>query len=110
MWPPRLVWALVVLGLLFLGPSWWLALVAFPDNEPVAVLHYSYELGIDFVGQGKQIIALPIIGSILLVFNIFIGWWLYRIDRRAAWVIWVIIPLIEVIINASLWLLWRANM
>jgi hypothetical protein len=107
---PKAVWILLGGSVGCLLVTWWMALKYFPDNDPAAVLHYSIDLGIDFVGEGKQIVALPQIGTTLLGFNTILGMILYRADRRAAWLLWVTIPVIQVILLGATWLLWRANL
>lgn len=107
---PKPVWILWAVSCICLLPTWWIALRYFPDNDPAAVLHYSIDLGIDFMGEGKQIVALPAVGTILLVFNSLLGIMLYRADQRAAWLLWVTMPVIQIILLGATWLLWQANM
>lgn len=88
---------------------WLAALVMFPRALPAAVLHYSIDIGIDFIGEGKQIIVLPATGTASLVGNGLLGWLLSRTDPEVAWVVWSIIPAAQVILAAAFFLIWRAN-
>jgi hypothetical protein len=88
---------------------WMLTLTLFDRTNPTAVLHYSVDLGIDFVGQGINIITLPIIGSVILVCNTALGFFLRGVERRLAWILWVTIPLVQLILLISFVLLWRVN-
>jgi len=101
---------------LFLGVSagmnvllWGLVSFVFPKDQPAAILHYSVDMGIDFVGQGSQIIMLPLMGTLLLVVNIVLGLAVWQADKRAAWVLWSVLPFWQVILLGVFYLLWRVN-
>lgn len=96
-------------SVLLLAGSWYAAQQLFPAESPATVLHYSIEVGIDFVGAGSEIRTLPLIGSALLVFNLILGSALLRADTRAAWVLWTTTPTLQAILLAAVLLLWRIN-
>ena len=81
----------------------------FPHDDPVAVLHYSTDLGVDFIGQGSNILALPQIGLLVLVMNGVLGLAVLRADRRATAVLWGMIPVIHVVLMGAFYFLWRIN-
>lgn len=87
----------------------WVATRFFPVNDPAAVLHYSIDIGVDFIGQGEQIMVLPLIGSLLIVFNTILGFSLVRANWRAAWVLWTVMPVVQLILLGVFFLLWRIN-
>ncbi|MEX1997633.1 MAG: hypothetical protein WEA04_03080 [Candidatus Andersenbacteria bacterium] len=101
----------IVLGwsVLLNGALWAAALLAFPRHDPAVVLHYSIDVGIDFIGEGEQIIVLPLIGSLILIFNTVVGIAVLRADHRAAWVLWSIMPVLQLIMLLSFYLLWQVN-
>src|SRR5687768_8522230 len=86
---------------------WFLAMRVFPHETPAAVLHYSIDVGIDFVGEGTQITSLPLLGLLLLVFNTVLGIALLRADQRASWVLWCTMPILQVLLLIAFYLLWR---
>jgi len=88
---------------------WVLVLVLFPRNDPATVLHYSIDIGIDLIGEGKQIIVLPATGLIILVGNSLLGAALQRHNPTTAWIIWGTIPILQVILLGSFVLIWQAN-
>ena len=76
---------------------WLLALFFFPHDSPSAVLHYNIDVGIDFIGEGKQIIMLPVAGLLLLVGNGLLAAVLRSTDQRVAWLHFYITPLFKLI-------------
>jgi mannose/fructose/N-acetylgalactosamine-specific phosphotransferase system component IID len=105
----RVILAIFVSGLLLNSVLWLVALFFFPRQEQSTVLHYSSSVGIDFVGEGERILVLPISGLALLIGNFVLGAVIYRADYRAAWVLWGMIPLIQMILLGAFYLLWRVN-
>lgn len=101
-------WLLAV-SVLLNGLLWVGALVLFPRTAPAAVLHYSIDVGIDFIGEGKQIIVLPVAGAAILVGNALLGWLLRRTDPSAAYIAWGMVPAAQVLLLAAFALIWRAN-
>jgi hypothetical protein len=101
----------VVLGgsIVFNGGLWLLVLLTFPRQAPVSVLHYSVGVGIDIIGQGREILTLPLIGTMTLAGNVLLAWWLRRANQRAAWIFLSINPIIQAILLAAYILLWRLN-
>lgn len=88
---------------------WLLVLLVFPHNNPTAILHYSIDIGIDFIGASKQIIVLPVTGLIILFGNTALGAALWRTDAKTAWIFWSVIPSIQLILLGSFILIWQAN-
>jgi hypothetical protein len=101
--------ALSSLSLLFNLCTWLTALLLFPRDTPAAVLHYSTTSGIDFIGQGSQIIFLPLLGSILLVLNLALGFMIYRTSVEASWVLWGSLPLPQLVLLTASLVLWNVN-
>lgn len=105
----KLLVGLVLLGAALNAGLWYAAMKIFPQDDPAAVLHYSIDVGIDFIGEGKQIIALPLIGSLILIMNTVVGLALARADLRTSWILWSISPIAQIILAAAFYLLWRIN-
>lgn len=103
------LWVLVGIGIVLNAVLWILVTTTFPKDSPAAVLHYSVGVGIDFIGPGGQIYALPSIGTALLVANTALAYILAAVSRRAVWVFIGIIPFIQTILLAAYLMLWRLN-
>lgn len=102
-------WPLLLSGILLNIILWVLVFTVFDRSNPNAVLHYSVDIGIDFVGQGIKIVTLPLIGSLVLLLNGVLGIMVYRTEIRISWVLWAVIPLIQLILLGSFLLLLRLN-
>lgn len=88
---------------------WIVALRFFPRQNLTAILHYSIDAGVDFVGEGQHITVLPLLGSTLLVLNLIIGFAVVKADKAAAWVLWSSMPLVQLCLSVGLIFLWRIN-
>ncbi len=88
---------------------WLMVLLTFPIEAPVSILHYSVGIGIDFIGQGSEIITLPAIGSILLIGNSLLAWPMYRLNSRASWILLSGGFIVQCILLAAYILLWKLN-
>ncbi len=88
---------------------WLQTSLMFAHDNPTAILHYSIDVGIDFIGQGKQIIVLPLVGLLLLVGNTVLGAGLKRADSRSAHILWATIPIIQIILQGAFILIWQVN-
>lgn len=61
--------------------SWfWLIYNIRPQDEHI-FLHYTALFGVDLIGPWYKIFFLPLVGLILLITNIFIGWIIFRKDK-----------------------------
>lgn len=65
---------------------WIVALTMFPRTSPAAILHYSVGVGIDFIGEGRQIMVLPAAGTVVLVLNGILAYGVRRMSRPAVWI------------------------
>ena len=99
----------IALSIILNSLIWAVALWFFPSDSPAAILHYTTDLGVDFVGSGTQIYTLPRLGTFILLFNIIIGLAVCRADNRAAWQAWSITPAIQLILLAAALLVRNAN-
>lgn len=91
------------------GGLWLAAILLFPRDEAGAVLHYSIDVGIDFIGEGKQIIVLPIIGAALAAGNVVLGGSLWLTNPLTAKLLIFVTPLLQLILLSSFILIWHAN-
>jgi len=102
--------ALIISSSLILNAVLWLlVLLLFPHDSGTAVLHYNTDVGIDFIGPSAQITMLPTAGLLLLIGNSLLGAALQRADKRATWVLWGSLPVLQLILLGSFILVWQAN-
>ena len=106
----RLLAVLVGVSLLLNGLLWWLTLAIFPLDSTAAILHYTIDVGVDFIGEGKQITSLPLIGTAILIFNAVMGVSLLRADQRASWLLWSVMPLAQLVLLLAFYLLHEVNL
>jgi hypothetical protein len=88
---------------------WLLARFLFPQETPAAILHYSAGTGIDFIGEGDQIVVLPLIGTIVWVGNSILGFTLMRASPTSAWLLWASTLVMECTLLLAFFLLLRIN-
>lgn len=74
-----LVGAAIVFQAIALGVLGWLV---HPRGMPV-IIHYNAYFGVDLLGVWWQAYLLPVIGSVLVLGHIVMGWLLYAIGRRS---------------------------
>jgi len=102
-------WIFIIVFSLVLNIILWLsAFFLFPSSD-AAVLHYSVGIGIDFIGAGRQIYLLPIIGLIVLIGNTLLGIVIQHTDLRSSWLLWSIIPPVHLVLLGSFFLIWWIN-
>jgi len=87
---------------------WFLSIQFFPTDESV-VLHYSATIGIDFIGNSRQITTLPLIGLFIIIGNFILGILLRPIDLKTAWILWGIIPITQLMLLGAFSLIRLAN-
>lgn len=91
------------------GVLWWLTLTFFP-RDSTAILHYTIDVGVDFIGEGKQITSLPLIATAVILFNAVMGVALLRADTRASWLLWCTMPLAQLVLLLAFYLLREVNL
>jgi len=106
---PLLLGGIILLAIALNVTLWILTAQLFPQESTAAILHYSTELGIDFIGEGSHIATLPRIGATLIIVNLILGFAIASADRRASWVLWSSLPLFQLILLGAFYLLWRIN-
>ncbi len=104
------IWATFIVAVILNIALWILVQFTFPKDVPVAVLHYSVGFGIDVIGEGGQIMTLPILGLILLIANTVIAGIVKRASAVAFWMFWMTSPIIQLILIASYTVIYRINM
>jgi hypothetical protein len=87
----------------------WVIAWLFPHDESTAILHYTSQVGIDFVGEGRHILVLPAIGLILLGLNLLAGRLIMSADKRTPWVLWSATPIIQILLIMALLFLRSVN-
>ena len=87
---------------------WLFAIFMFPSNE-AAVLHYSVNIGIDFIGEAQQIILLPLIGLLIFIGNNILGLAIKKTDLSSAWLAWSSATIIQLILLGAFFLIMQAN-
>lgn len=102
-------WLLFGTSIVLNGILWALAATFFPKDDPVTILHYSVGVGIDLIGEGSEIMLLPLVGLIIMIGNTVLGRIIAASSYRAAWIIWSSIPIVQAILLGAFLLLWRQN-
>lgn len=74
---------------------WIIVLVTFPKHSSSAILHYTAGIGVDFIGEGWQIITLPGIGTLLLLVNTVLARLVEPTSKLAFWVLWGSVPTMQ---------------
>lgn len=86
---------------------WIIVLATFPKDSPTAILHYTAGIGVDFIGEGWQIITLPAVATLLLVVNSVLA---RLVEHRLAfWMLWGSVPLLECMLLATYGILLTLN-
>lgn len=106
---PTKAFKLIAAAALLNMALWVLALNLFDRSNPAAVLHYSVDVGIDYIGEGSRVIMLPVIGLCMLAINVLLGWLLYKTEPRLAWQLWAILPVLQFFLLLSAALLITVN-
>lgn len=100
---------ILTISILLNTALWLQTSLFFAHDNPTAILHYSIDVGIDFIGPGKQIIVLPLAGLLLLIGNTALGAGVKRADVKAAYVLWSAIPAFQIILQGAFILIWLVN-
>lgn len=106
----HLHWLIVGMSALLNALLWLVVVVVFPRDTTTAILHYNSLIGIDFVGEGQQIMVLPVAALLIVIVNTVLGIAIYRADERAAWLVWSIMPVVQAIFLASFYFIWQQNL
>ncbi len=88
---------------------WVMSALLFPKDVPVAILHYSALIGVDFIGASHQIYILPLIGLCILIGNLILGFMIRPTSARSAWVLWGSTILVQSVLIVSFFILWKLN-
>ncbi|OGY31015.1 MAG: hypothetical protein A3C02_02190 [Candidatus Andersenbacteria bacterium RIFCSPHIGHO2_02_FULL_45_11] len=88
---------------------WIIVLATFPKDSPTAILHYTAGIGVDFIGDGWQIVTLPGIGTLLLVVNIVLARFVEKTSPLAFWILWGSVPVLECVLLATYGILLTLN-
>lgn len=88
---------------------WLIVLITFPKSSPNAVLHYTAGIGIDFIGNGWQIITLPSIGLLLIIVNVLLARYIQGASEHAFWILWMSMPFLQILLLITYGLLFNFN-
>lgn len=88
---------------------WIIVLATFPKDSPTAILHYTAGIGVDFIGDGWQIVTLPGIGTLLLIVNTILARSIEKTDKLAFWILWGSVPVLECVLLATYGILLTLN-
>lgn len=91
-------WSLVIASAVLNIGLWILVRTTFPSSTPAAVLHYSVGVGVDFIGEGQQIIMLPLSGSLLIVLNGLAAYVMRRASWAASWILLSSTALLQILL------------
>jgi hypothetical protein len=107
--PQTLSGAVVAASLTLNILLWIITLITFPKNSSNAVLHYTAGVGIDFIGEGWQIITLPSIGLILVVVNVVLARIIAGASTIAFWILWMSMPFLQLLLLVTYGILLSFN-
>lgn len=88
---------------------WVITLATFPKDSASAVLHYTAGVGIDFIGQGWQIITLPSIGVLLIAVNVILARSIRGASTSAFWILWMSMPFLQILLLVTYGILLSFN-
>ena len=92
---------LLSLALLFNIASWiWLLYNIRPSTGQV-FLHYNILFGVDLVGSWYNVLSLPVAGFFIIFLNALLGWFLYKQDHFAAYLLNAIAVLVNIFLLVS---------
>ncbi|HCC13202.1 MAG TPA: hypothetical protein DEP63_00440 [Candidatus Magasanikbacteria bacterium] len=81
--------------------SWiWLLLNIRPSVDQV-FLHYNILFGVDLVGSWYNVLSLPIAGFLIILLNALLGWFLFKQDEFAAYLLNAIAVLVNMFLLVS---------
>lgn len=80
----------------------------FGEGFPL-ILHYNLFLGVDVVGEFRQLYILPAVGLLFLVLNAALGQFFFKIERLASYLLTLNTLIVEIILLLASYLLIRVN-
>lgn len=86
-----------------------MVVATFPKHDESAILHYTAGVGIDFIGNGWQIVVLPSIGAMVLLLNGVLAYMVRTISPLASWIFWASIPMMQVLLVGTYLILLKLN-
>ena len=102
---------LLVLGAAAVVIGLWIGVwLGFPKDTPAAILHYSVGVGIDFIGEGSQIWALPLLATGFLIVNTSLAALIRRSSLSAYWILIGILPLVVLLLALAYGVILRFNL
>lgn len=57
------------------------------SQEELIPLHYNVYFGVDFIGQKKWLLNLPLIGLFILLVNFFLSWLIYKREKLVSYIL-----------------------
>lgn len=103
--PAIIIGASIALNVLL----WIFVLVTFPKDSPSAILHYTAGVGIDFIGEGWQIIMLPSMGILLIIVNVLLARFVERASKIAFWICITSLPFLQALLLGTYGILLQLN-
>ena len=92
---------LLSLGLSFNIASWVWLFLNIHSHLGQVFLHYNILFGVDLVGPWYMVFALPLAGLLIIFLNAILGWFLYRQDPFAAYILNAIAIFVNVLLLIS---------
>ncbi|PIR75168.1 MAG: hypothetical protein COU34_04355 [Candidatus Magasanikbacteria bacterium CG10_big_fil_rev_8_21_14_0_10_43_9] len=81
--------------------SWVWLLVNIRPSVGQVFLHYNILFGVDLVGSWYSVLSLPIAGFFIILLNAVLGWFLYKQDHFAAYLLNAIAVLVNIFLLVS---------
>lgn len=92
---------LLSLSLLVNICAWVWLLINIHSNVDQIFLHYNILFGVDLVGSWYQVLTIPIAGLLILLLNAVLGWFLYKQDAFAAYILNAIAVFVNILLLIS---------
>lgn len=95
-WKDRIVLAVLFLSLA-INIALWVFLKIFIKPGPVPLtLHYTIYFGPDLLGEAWQVLTIPLVGLVIILINVFLGFLIYPRDRFTAYFLLGILPVVQI--------------
>lgn len=78
------------------------------SSSPV-ILHYNLFFGVDSLGDYNKLFLLPLIGLFFLFLNSFLGYFFYKVERLASYLLTINILIVQIFLLLSGYLIIKAN-
>lgn len=95
-WRNRIILTVLIISVVA-NISLWIFLKLFIKPGPVPLtLHYTIYFGPDLLGEAWQVLTIPLVGLVIILINISLGFLIYLRDRFTAYFLISILPVVQI--------------